>query len=76
MEWEAFNLFDLFKDALIGAGRGCRVSFELAAWIWFSLSLRLRDCREWVSILSSDRAPGDCIDLYSAFNQHEGVLAD
>ena len=66
-EWEVFNRFEVFKDALMGAEGSCRVSFEFAAFFCLSLSFRLRVGREWVSMLSSDRSPGDCIDLYSAF---------
>jgi hypothetical protein len=67
VEWDVFNRFEAFKDALIGAEKGCRVSFELAEFSWLSMSFRLRVGREWIAILSSDRSPGDCIDLYSAF---------
>jgi hypothetical protein len=67
VDWDVFNRFEAFKDALIGAERGCRVSFEPTEFIWLSLSFRLRVGREWLAILSSDRSPGDCIDLYSAF---------
>jgi hypothetical protein len=64
--WEAFNRLDVV-DALICDESNWRVSFEFVAVTWFSLSFRLRGDREWVAILLSDRSPGDCIDLYSAF---------
>lgn len=81
VEWDVFNRFEAFNDALIGAERGCRVSFEPAEFIWLSLSFRLMVGREWLAILSSDRSPGDCIDLYSAFkymkasSRSSGVLS-
>jgi hypothetical protein len=66
-EWEVFNRFEAFKDALMSAEDVCRVSLELAASFRLSLIFRFKDGRGRVAISSSDRSPGDCIDLYSAF---------
>jgi hypothetical protein len=66
-DWEVFNRFEVFKDVLMDAKEVWRVSFELAAFFGLSFSFRLRVGLGWVSVLSSDRSPGDCIDLYSAF---------
>lgn len=66
VEWDVFNRFEMSEVGLIGAESGCRVSLEFVESFWLSRAFRLEGIREWVVMLSSDRSPGDCIDLYSA----------